>query len=641
MISSRILQVLAHMTAAVAVALLPPLMVGKPYWSAHSPAVLLLALASIAYLGTALPLLWRAERASAARVALAGAASFGAAVAAFALVQWRWPSAFGVGFPADVAFAAFALGMAFLLLLVGLRGGAWWKLAALVVLSGGAAAVHVALRLEEKPPDQEVDNLNTNMLVLKVARYRRWIADDSARGGAIAAFRDGYVVVGGDGGLTFFREKPDGKALEVRKLAYHVPLNEEEFSRDARRLFKGAWPHNSLHRLRVGDLLLQPLSGGELRLFVVHHAWKPAEACYVLRVSVLSGSEERLLSASGGLEWKTLYDTSPCLALNTDGHRGLRFGGLQLGGALALLNDGELLLTVGDHEFDGWTRDVPMPQDRSNSYGKIIAIRVDGGGSRIYSLGHRNPEGLFVAPDGAIWETEHGPRGGDELNRIREGADYGWPTVTYGTDYALHTWPFNPVQGRHEGFEKPVLAFVPSIAISELVAVTGERFAPWRGDLLVASMLDGLRRVRLEDGRAVIVERIPIEGRLRSMAQGNDGKVALWTDDNHIIIVEPASATSGEAVLFACMACHTLNEGEPSSRGPNLWGVMGRRVASAPDFDYSEGMKDYGGRWTRERLDHFLAGPRAAVPGTIMEFESIEDADTRRAIVDQLGRLKD
>lgn len=629
--------ILALLPAAAAVALLPPLLVGQPFWAARSGAVLLLGLASLAWLVAALALS-RRERPGIPRILAAGTAAFGCAFAAWLLVRWRLPSAFDAELPADVAFATFALGLALLLALCAVPGRAWWKLAATVALAVAAVAIHASLRLAPNPPDREVSYVDTSLMVLKVSRYRRWVADDGARGGSIAAFAGGYLVAGGDGGLSFVREVADGEGLEVRALAYRVPVNEEEFTRDARRLFSGAWPANSIHRLRVGDMAVRRGADGKVALYVAHHAWKPAEECYVLRVSVLEGSEAELLGPAGGLGWRTLFDTSPCLALNTGGHRGLRFGGLQLGGALAFLGDGELLLAVGDHEFDGFTRSVAMPQDPGNSYGKIIAIRTDTGASRIFSLGHRNPEGLYAAADGAVWSTEHGPRGGDELNRVREGGDYGWPTVSYGTDYALHTWPFNPVQGRHEGFEKPVFAFVPSIAVSELVGTRGDLFAPWRGDLLVASMLDGLRRVRFEGERVVLVERIPIEGRLRDIAEGDDGKVAIWTDDNHIVIVEPAPAAGGEALVLACAACHTLNDGEPSSLGPNLHGVFGRRVASAGDYDYSQGMKSHGGRWTRERLEAFLANPRTAVPGTTMEFEGIEDPAQRREIVDYLER---
>jgi cytochrome c2 len=210
--------------------------------------------------------------------------------------------------------------------------------------------------------------------------------------------------------------------------------------------------------------------------------------------------------------------------------------------------------------------------------------------------------------------------------------------VTYGTDYLLHTWPFNPAQGRHDGFERPAVAFVPSIAVSAVIAVEGGRFDAWRGDVLVASMLDGLRRVHIEDGRVVFVEPIPLAGRLRDMTVGSNGKIVLWTDDNNIVILEPAPAASGEALVLVCASCHTLSSGEPSSLGPNLWRVFGRRVASAADYDYSKGMNAYGGRWTRERLDRFLANPRTAVPGTTMEFEGIEDAAERRQIVDYLER---
>jgi len=98
------------------------------------------------------------------------------------------------------------------------------------------------------------------------------------------------------------------------------------------------------------------------------------------------------------------------------------------------------------------------------SYGKTILIHLDDGTSEIYSLGHRNPQGLYVTPEGAIWSTEHGPQGGDELNLIVRGANYGWPLVTYGTDYGSAAWPLSHVQGRHDGYQQPILRGYPPSA---------------------------------------------------------------------------------------------------------------------------------------------------------------------------------
>jgi cytochrome c2 len=371
-------------------------------------------------------------------------------------------------------------------------------------------------------------------------------------------------------------------------------------------------------------------------VLVSHHFWKPEEACTVVRVSLLEGRAQELLDPAGTLAWRTLHETKPCLELNTKSSRGMRFGGLQIGGAMGLLGDEELLLTVGDHEFDGFKRPEALPQDPANSYGKVFLVRLDTGEAELYSLGHRNPQGLHVAADGGVWVLEHGPRGGDELNFLRRGANYGWPAVTYGTDYRLHDWPLNPTPGRHEGYEKPAFAFVPSIAVSQLAAIAGSRFERWRGDLLAGSFFGGLIRIRVEDGRVTFAEPIRIPGRIRDIAEGTDGRLLVWTDENDLNFLEPAASDSAESLLSQCLACHTLSERETVSVAPSLRGIVGRPVASARGFEYSRAMERFGGRWTADRLDRFLADPRGTVPGTAMEIEGVADAAERRRIIELL-----
>ena len=117
--------------------------------------------------------------------------------------------------------------------------------------------------------------------------------------------------------------------------------------------------------------------GHLVRIYATHHFWNMGQRCFVLRVSYLEGTREQILDANGALAWRTLYETSPCLTLNTEGPRGVRFEGLESGGRMAMLNENELLLSVGDHAFDGVNRSVALPQDRSNSYGKILRIDLD------------------------------------------------------------------------------------------------------------------------------------------------------------------------------------------------------------------------------------------------------------------------
>ena len=149
----------------------------------------------------------------------------------------------------------------------------------------------------------------------------------------------------------------------------------------------------------------------------------------------------------------------------------------------------------------------------------------------IYSYGHRNPQGLTVHPTtGAVWEIEHGPRGGDELNQLRPGANYGWPLVTYGVDYGgakIGDGTSKP------GIEEPAKYWVPSISPSGMAFYSGAAFPNWRGNLFTGG-LNGQVLVRLVlEGDKVVREERLLEGkvgRIRDVRQGPDGRLYLLTD---------------------------------------------------------------------------------------------------------------
>jgi cytochrome c2 len=635
------LRPLVHLAAAAALVLVPALWAGRPAWNPRGPTTWFALLFAAAYLAVALPpvLGRRPAEPGLPRIALQGLAAFGGVFVVLAFAQWRFPAVAGAEFPASIALTAFAFGMFLLLALFAIRNASWWKLAVLAPVVLAAFWGHLGLRSRPRPaPVQEVAHVDTSLYVLKITSYRRWISDGNTRGGAIAPWGAGCLLAAGDGRLYHVAENAAKTAPAIETLSYRVPYNPDDFREGGRKIFGDEWLDNSMDKLRIADLLLQERAEGGFRLFVSHHFWKPDEACFVVRVSTLEGTVGELRDPAGPLAWRTLYETSPCLPLNTGSRRGLRFGGLQVGGALALLGENELLVTVGDHEFDGFKRPEALPQDSANSYGKTVLIRPDSGEAELYTLGHRNPQGLYVGADGIAWVLEHGPRGGDELNRLRRGANYGWPAVTYGTDYRLHVWPLNPTPGRHEGFEKPAFAFVPSIAVSQLAGVSGPLFEAWRGDLLVGSFFGGLVRVRVEDGRVVLAEPIRIAGRIRDIAEGSDGRILVWTDENDLVFLEPAASGSAESLISQCIVCHTMGENETISAAPSLRGIVGRPVASIENYDYSQAMTRFGGRWTAERLDRFIADPRGTVPGTTMAFEGIDDAGERQRIVEFLER---
>ena len=209
------------------------------------------------------------------------------------------------------------------------------------------------------------------------------------------------------------------------------------------------------------------------------------------------------------------------------------------GGRMALLPDRTMLVTVGD----GFNY-REKAQDLSSGLGKIVRLNLDGSipadnpfvskeGAlpEIYSYGHRNEQGLAVDPaTGAIWETEHGPMGGDELNVIEPGANYGWPLATYGLDYSgAQISPFTD----YEGTTQPVKYWVPSIGPSGLVIYQGDLFSHWKGDLLVGALAKtALHRLDIESGK-VVGEETYLQGeRIRDVREGPDGAIYVTTEDH-------------------------------------------------------------------------------------------------------------
>lgn len=228
------------------------------------------------------------------------------------------------------------------------------------------------------------------------------------------------------------------------------------------------------------------------------------------------------------------------------------------GGRMVFGPDRHLYLTVGERQ------EQERAQDGSVHGGKVLRLREDGSVPddnpfvgcdgwlpEIYSYGHRSPQGLAVHPDtGAIWENEHGPLGGDEINVILAGRNYGWPLVTYGKDYDGTTISD---ETSRDGLEPPLLYWVPSIAISGLSFYSGDRFPAWRGNAFVGAMMQGrvswtghIQRITFNDlGQPIQREPILIElrQRIRDVRPGPDGLLYVLTDENpgSLLRLEPAN----------------------------------------------------------------------------------------------------
>lgn len=226
-------------------------------------------------------------------------------------------------------------------------------------------------------------------------------------------------------------------------------------------------------------------------------------------------------------------------------------GGHHFGSRLVFGRDGRLFVTLGDRNSER-----AKAQTLDNHIGKVVRIERDGkvpsdnpfvgqAGAlpEIWSYGHRNVQGAALHPGtGELWTNEHGPKGGDELNRTLPGRNYGWPTVSYGVEYSGAKISDSPTA---PGIEPPVHYWVPSIATSGLLFYTGDRFPQWRGSAFVGSLKEK-RVARLEmDGNRVLREEPLLEGvvgeRVRDVEQGPDGLVYLLTDekDGRLLRIEP------------------------------------------------------------------------------------------------------
>jgi glucose/arabinose dehydrogenase len=221
------------------------------------------------------------------------------------------------------------------------------------------------------------------------------------------------------------------------------------------------------------------------------------------------------------------------------------------GSRLVFARDGRLFVTLGDR----FSRKDDA-QDLSNHLGKIVRIEADGkvpadnpfvatpgAKPEIWSLGHRNVQGAALHPvTGELWINEHGPQGGDEINRVLPGRNYGWPLLTFGRNYGSGTRIGE--EGPKPGFEQPLKTWVPvSVAPSGMVFLSSERYPGWSGSLFIGTLRgESLRRLEL-DGNRVVGEEVLLSGanaRIRDVRQGPDGWLYVLTDsaDGQLIRLE-------------------------------------------------------------------------------------------------------
>ena len=289
-------------------------------------------------------------------------------------------------------------------------------------------------------------------------------------------------------------------------------------------------------RHRVGGLPeIRPHGQGGLLDVALHPDFETNRLVYLAYAGPGEGGVGTEV-ARGRWNGSDLEDTEVIFRLSPKSHTRQHFGS-----RLVFDRAGRLYVTLGDRG------DRPRAQDLGDHAGSVVRVNDDGSVPEdnpfvdrqgalpeIFSYGNRNVQGAALHPGtGELWAHEHGPQGGDELNVIRAGVNYGWPVITYGVNYGIGT----PIgEGTHkEGMAQPLYYWDPSIAPSGMAFYTGDRFPAWSGDLLIGSLkFETLVRLEL-DGEEVTGEERMLRGelgRIRDVVQGPDGLVYLLTDED-------------------------------------------------------------------------------------------------------------
>jgi glucose/arabinose dehydrogenase/cytochrome c2 len=347
------------------------------------------------------------------------------------------------------------------------------------------------------------------------------------------------------------------------------------------------------------------------------------------RLTVASIDLTKDLKSDSG-KWNIIFETEN---LNPISNIGIG------GGGKILINEDSIILAIGDFADTEayFNAKKYLPQDLNSNFGKIITINKTNQKSQIISIGHRNTQGLTYTNEGKIINVEQGPQGGDELNVIEVGKNYGWPFQTYGTHYGTYTWPLDKLKNTIK-WQKPLFAFTPSVAASSIIQINkfNDR---WDNDLLVGSLkAKSLFRLKYEEGRVIYSEPIWIGHRIRDLIQ-KDNVIYAITDDMYLlrISVDYDKATKNlrssdippSKNLEKCLKCHNFGVTTPNSFAPSLSKIIGRKAGSDNFEHYSDALKNSNMVWNERNIEEFLKNTQALVPGTTMPLQNLSHEEAR------------
>jgi cytochrome c2 len=462
--------------------------------------------------------------------------------------------------------------------------------------------LHKYYRISNSSPEVEVRTIETSRLPLllmkaPLAGTAAFFDDKGLVGGAVTKVEDSLFVMDKLGNIFVF----DFQSNSLRKLDYGI------FPNGFREVIKNT-VNPSGFAVRALYIAYDSNAGTIYVSLLKYNAVSQHSRFNVSAISIDKNTKKKTS------DWRTVFESEdiPDILNRSD-----------LAGGRLIIVGRILYFTIGDFG----AKQMLLAQSPASSFGKIYEFDLLTNRARLKSIGHRNPQGLVFTNEGKLLETEHGPDGGDELNLIADGKNYGWPYRTHGTDYGKFDWHIK-FREPDTNFEEPLYAWVPSPAISPIIQISGFHDR-WNGDLLVGSLkARTLFRLKFVNDRVVFSEPIWIGHRIRDIAQLGD-QIILMTDDPALLFISvdekrvsrnsKAQSVELDPALAKCLNCHHFGETNPSHLAPTLANILNKPIASDDRFQrYSESLKNKGGNWDEESLRKFIRSPNEFSTGSSM-----------------------
>lgn len=328
------------------------------------------------------------------------------------------------------------------------------------------------------------------------------LAPNGERGAALAVMADGRLLLGGGGnGSSLFIYDPVKKSttLAGRAIKATERLNDSRFA-----------------ITDIGILAESATRADLLISFPTYNRTKDCVSVHLYRYTLNLASK---ISLTRGKLW---FKSNPCVPVSAVQHAA---------GRLAVIDKKSAYLTIGDLGYS--------EIDNINRRGDLGSVfRVSATTREKISTGHRNQQGiLLIGKD--LYTSEHGPRGGDELNIIEKGVDYGWPAVTYGEPYSSGDYVRPKETGSHDGYRKPLTYWVPSVAPTELVQLSGSQWGAWAGQIVMGTLREeSLIFIELLDPKKVgKLTTHPVNERIRDLEIGAQGEMIATTDSGKLLFI--------------------------------------------------------------------------------------------------------